>query len=72
MTPFDLGKIVAELDEFEAKVIRCMAGENLLSGWGAAVGEAMGPLKRKGLVAGAYHLTSLGRAVAAKLKETER
>ena len=65
----DLTALSQRLDEFECRVVRAMAGEDTLTGWGAAVSEAMGPLKRLGIVAGSYHLTTLGRELAAYLRK---
>lgn len=62
--------------EFERRVLRTVAGEKgLISGWGAAVSEALGYLKSKGLIAdnsGAFYITEAGeQALINQDRETD-
>ena len=65
-------EIAASLDDFDVQVLRACAGmKTTLVGWGAAVGERAGWLKRRGLLAGFYTITEKGRAVIAAREQAD-
>ena len=65
-------EIAARLDDFDRRVLRTCCGEDgLISGWGAAVGVALGVLVSNGLAGPTGGATDLGRSVAALLRARE-
>lgn len=59
---------MSDLDDFEKRVLRTCCGENMIDHWGAAVGEALSVLVRRGLTTTTGAPTALGREVAADLR----